>query len=91
MKTLLRGLLQRVGLDSSESKDYRRFLFDELKERLDGTKPRRILEIGPKDGRDIRRLLTLDPGALTLVDLPRLYEHNQKWLGDLDNFKIQSI
>lgn len=34
------------------------------------TRPRRILEVGPKDGLDTRRLLTLHPDHLTLVDLP---------------------
>ena len=91
MHSILHALLQRVGLASSEVKDYRRFLFDELQARLEGRKPDRILEIGPKDGKDTRRLLSLEPGQLTLVDLPRLYEHNQKWLAELDASKIDYL
>jgi len=34
------------------------------------TRPARILEIGPKDGEDTQRLLTLTPDHLTLLDLP---------------------
>ncbi|MGE5506104.1 MAG: hypothetical protein ACM31L_16910, partial [Actinomycetota bacterium] len=60
--------------------DYRVLLFDELVERLGGEKPRTILEIGPRDGLDTRRLLTLEPERLVLVDLPVQEENIRTWL-----------
>jgi SAM-dependent methyltransferase len=50
-------------------KSYRSHLFDELVAALGGVRPLRILEIGPKDGQDTRRLLTLKPDMLQLIEL----------------------
>jgi SAM-dependent methyltransferase len=63
--------------------DYREYLFGELERALGPVRPKRILEIGPKDGQDTRRLLTLQPERLTLVDLPRMAAQNAAWLGGL--------
>jgi SAM-dependent methyltransferase len=60
--------------------DYRAYLFEELVAYLGGRRPKRILEIGPKDGQNTQRLLTLDPERLTLLDLPRLEASNRVWL-----------
>jgi hypothetical protein len=60
--------------------DYRLELFEELRAYREGQRPRRILEIGPKDGLDSARLLGLEPERLTLVDLPGGEESNQAWL-----------
>jgi len=49
----------------------------------------RILEIGPKDGRDTRRLLELEPDELVLVDLPRMKETNERWLRELGSSRIR--
>jgi SAM-dependent methyltransferase len=64
--------------------DYRETLFEDLKSRLDGRKPERILEVGPKDGKDTRRLLTLEPSALTLFDLPGKEALIHTWLPSLE-------
>jgi hypothetical protein len=46
-------------------------------------KIKRILEIGPKDGEDTRRLLSLQPQKLILLDLPDKKETLTKKLVDL--------
>jgi SAM-dependent methyltransferase len=61
-----RALRRAVG----ERRDYRHHLFEELRETARPAAGLRILEIGPKDGEDTRRLLSLEPGELVLVDLP---------------------
>ena len=50
-----------------------------------GATPARILEIGPKDGKDTLRLLGLGPEALVLIDLPRMQATNEAWLRELDD------
>jgi SAM-dependent methyltransferase len=71
--------------------DYRQLLFDDLAAYLGGRRPERVLEIGPKDGLDTRRLLTLEPARLTLVDLPRLEASNRTWLATLDSPAIEYL
>jgi SAM-dependent methyltransferase len=61
------------------ARDYRGFLFDELVERLAGRRVARILEIGPKDGLDTARLLTLAPDQMLMVDLEDKREGNDIW------------
>lgn len=73
-----------------ERGDYRAFLFQELRERLGGHKPQRVLEIGPKDGLDSRRLLSL-ADRLTLIDLPRREMDNAAWLKELDPARVENI
>ena len=64
LRTLWRRLVGPRG-------DYRQALFDDLRSRLNGSKQARILEIGPRDAQDTRRLLTLAPENLTLIELPQ--------------------
>jgi hypothetical protein len=71
--------------------DYREFLFDELARRLDGRDVSRILEIGPRDGIDSRRLLKLNPKRLVLVDLPDKQERIQGWIGQLPADKVSPV
>lgn len=66
-----------------EHVDYRALLFEDLKRRLGATKPRRILEIGPRDGEDTRRLATLGADEIVLVDLPNQKDRIDKWLPKL--------
>jgi SAM-dependent methyltransferase len=68
LKDKLRPLVRRFR-PLKEEWAYRKVLFQELSDYL-GDKPLRILEIGAKDFVDTRRLLTLNPKTLTLVDLP---------------------
>lgn len=70
-------------------KDYRVLLFEELRVYLADRKLSRVLEIGPKDGLDTQRLLTLEPTRLTLIDLPRAEAANRRWLADLASSAIE--
>ena len=90
MKAVVRALAKRI-LGRGTPVDYREALFAELCVYLDGTRPARILEIGPKDGHDTRRLLGLDPKTLTLIDLPRMLATNEQWLRELDRSRIEYI
>jgi len=71
--------------------DYRQLLFEDLLEYVGGRRPGRVLEIGPKDGLDTRRLLSLEPAHLTLVDLPRLEASNRAWLDAIGSPKIEYL
>lgn len=71
--------------------DYRELLFQDLRERLAGKRPLRILEIGPRDGEDTKRLLTLNPDVLVLVDLPDKEAKVRHWLAKLDAPNIELI
>ena len=71
--------------------DYSPVLFEELWIYLNGSRPTRILEIGPKDGEDTRRLLNLKPDVLTLIDLPRMKDVNAEWLREMDAPNVQYI
>ena len=86
----LKALAKRL-LGRGRRADYRAALFQELCEYLGHLQPRRILEVGPKDGDDTRRLLGLDPDVLTLVDLPRMKQMNEAWLRELDATKIEYV
>jgi len=81
----LRALVRGPRKAGEEWLPYRPVLFDELKElagaaRFAGT---RILEIGPRDGLDSRRLAALAPGELVMIDLPEKGEGNRGWLGEI--------
>lgn len=71
--------------------DYREFLFKDLALRLDGRATPRVLEIGPRDGIDSKRLLALNPERLVLVDLPDKQERIQGWIGQLPADKVDLI
>lgn len=86
---LIRRIRRRFG--GGVTVDYRQSLFDELKGYLGGEGPRRVLEIGPKDGQDSARLLALKPERLTLVDLPGRGESNQAWLSAISSPVVEYI
>ena len=71
--------------------DYRDLLFQDLRVRLAGKRPLRILEIGPRDGEDTKRLLTLNPDVLVLVDLPDKETKVRQWLGALGAPDVELI
>jgi len=87
---VLRGVRRRL-LGGPPPGDYRAYLFEELVAYLDGRRPKRILEIGPKDGADTQRLLELDPERLTLLDLPRLEASNRVWLDRIGSSRIEYV
>ena len=90
IRRVLRGVRRRL-LGGPPPGDYRAYLFEELVAYLDGRRPKRILEIGPKDGQDTQRLLELDPERLTLLDLPRLEASNRVWLDRIGSSRIEYV
>lgn len=64
---------------------YRVHLFGELLGHAgpEAFRQRRILEIGPKDGRDSRRLASLGPGELVMIDLPEKKGQVVTWLAEI--------
>ena len=71
--------------------DYRGFLFDDLARALGPRKPSRILEIGPRDGEDTRRLTTLGAARIILVDLPNQKPKIDGWLPALAGVPIEVV
>lgn len=71
--------------------DYRAYLFEDLMARLAGAPAPRILEVGPRDGEDTRRLLGLEPDVLTLIDLPDKKEKVEGVLGRLGANNVELI
>ncbi len=70
----------------SEPLMYRPEIFRQLTARfpnLSSNAPR-IMEIGPKDGLDSRRLQSLHPSEIVFIDLPEKRDGNQAWLADID-------
>lgn len=90
VRRILRTLARRV-LVAEEPADHRAFLFEDLRAYLGERPVERVLEIGPKDGLDTQRLLTLEAKRLILVDLPRLEASNRAWLKQIDLSRIEYI
>ena len=63
--------------------DYREMLYQDLCQYLNGVRLARVFEIGPKDGKDTRWLLALEPETFTLIDLPGGERSNAVWLKQL--------
>lgn len=66
----------------SEIYPYRAYLFQELVSiyGLDHFKNKRLLEIGPKEGDDTKRLLNLLPSEYILFDLPDKKDDHKNWI-----------
>jgi hypothetical protein len=65
---------------------YRVYLFDELLSMIGQSQffqGKRILEIGPKDGLDSKRLASLQPSELVMIDLPEKKEYITQWLSNI--------
>jgi len=54
------GLKKFLVSNIFPSSDYRESLFEELIRYLEGSRPTDVLEIGPRDGKDTERLLSLN-------------------------------
>lgn len=78
-------------LTGQRGPDYRELLFQDLRIKLAGKRPLRILEIGPRDGEDTKRLLTLNPDILVLVDLPDKEARVREWLIELSATNVELI
>ncbi len=86
---LPRRALRRLTGDTS---DYRLHLFNHLKDQLGDSRPGTILEIGPRDGVDTERLLSLNPDRLIQAELPHAKEALEADLsgrGVLDKVEIR--
>jgi SAM-dependent methyltransferase len=64
---------------------YRVHLFDELLSGIQANafQGKRILEIGPKDGLDSKRLASLLPSELVMIDLPEKRDQVVSWLAEI--------
>ena len=64
-----------------------RIVFNRLKAEgfLDGLENKRILEIGPKHGKDSLLLANLNPSELVLIDLPEKSSKVREWLLQVSN------
>lgn len=78
-------------LTGQRAPDYRELLFKDLSTKLAGKRPLRILEIGPRDGEDTKRLLSLNPDTLVLVDLPDKEARVRAWLRELNATNVELI
>ena len=91
IKVQLKRLIKKILGKAAKSVDYREYLFHELCDYLKEVRPKRILEIGPRDGKDTIHLLTLEPDSLVLIDLPGMEESNALWLERLRSDKIDYL
>ncbi len=80
-----RRLYRSVRQPAAEPMMYRVHLFEELLAAAgrDTFRDRRILEIGPRDGLDSKRLAALGPAELTMIDLPEKRELVDAWLAEV--------
>ncbi len=86
MRTVLKRTYTRLFPPHSEPLMYRVELFNELMDIKEKKffYDKQILEIGPKDGLDSKRLASLSPQELIMIDLPEKRETNKSWLGEID-------
>lgn len=81
----VKELNDKIFPPSIEPLMYRIELFKELKKLAgkDSLRDIRILEIGPRDGLDSKRLESLSPKELVIIDLPERGRGNEKWFSEL--------
>jgi SAM-dependent methyltransferase len=91
IKVQLKRMIKKILGKTAKSVDYREYLFHELRDYLKEVRPKRILEIGPRDGKDTIRLLTLEPDSLVIIDLPGMEESNALWLNCLNSKRIEYL
>ncbi|MBF0174504.1 MAG: methyltransferase domain-containing protein [Magnetococcales bacterium] len=77
LKRTLRPLLERLGLLTPyDPPNYRAVMFAALTRLKPSLQGQRVLEIGPKDGKDSERLASLQPETLVLMDIPANFTRN---------------
>ncbi|MBF0422731.1 MAG: DUF1698 domain-containing protein [Magnetococcales bacterium] len=77
LKKNVRRVLEKLGiLTPYDPPNYRGLIFADLKRRWPHLHGKKVLEIGPKDGKDSARLASLDPESLTMIDIPSDYTLN---------------
>lgn len=79
LKKIVRRLKRQSSFDGMYA--YRKYLFEDLKELLlnESLEDSRVLEIGPKDGEDTLRILSLNPKEIILFDLPDKAKEIKDW------------
>lgn len=76
-KKAIRPLLEKVGLLTPyDLPNYRAVIFQTLTHKLPSLHGKKILEIGPKDGKDSVRLASLEPESFLMMDIPSDYTLN---------------
>ena len=85
LRAPLRKLYRRFVPTPAEPMMHRAHLFDEPLEMTGGDVLRdaRILEIGPRNRFDSKRLPSLDPAELIMIDLPEKRETTASWIGEI--------
>ncbi|MFZ0695102.1 MAG: class I SAM-dependent methyltransferase [Alphaproteobacteria bacterium] len=85
LRDRLRRAYRAFAPAPAEPMMYRVHLFEELLQAAgrDSFRGKRILEIGPRDGLDSKRLAALDPALLVLIDLPEKRALTKPWLTTL--------
>ncbi|HIJ84218.1 MAG: hypothetical protein HW380_759 [Magnetococcales bacterium] len=77
LKRAVRPLLEKLGLLTPfDLPNYRTVMFDALTRIKPDLHGQRVLEIGPKDGKDSHRLASLGPESLVMMDIPAEYTLN---------------
>lgn len=81
-----RRVYRRFRPAAPEPLMYRIHLFEELLSLAgrDAFQNTRILEIGPRDGLDSKRLAALDPSKLVMLDLPEKRDVVDNWLKEIN-------
>lgn len=82
LKDYFYKIIDRLVL-GKKRKNYREALFEELITYSKNEHYYKILEIGPKDGLDTKRLSNFNPEELCLIDLANKEEGNKVWLKEL--------
>ncbi|MBF0140133.1 MAG: methyltransferase domain-containing protein [Magnetococcales bacterium] len=77
IKKAVRPLLEKIGLLTPyDEPNYRVVIFQALTRKLPNLHGKKILEIGPKDGKDTHRLASLAPESFLIMDIPSDYTLN---------------
>ena len=86
LRQSLRSIYRRIRPAPPEPLMYRVHLFAELGQQAGehAFRGKRILEIGPRDGLDSKRLAAMDPQELVMIDLPEKRDLVDNWLAEVD-------
>ncbi|MBF0604890.1 MAG: class I SAM-dependent methyltransferase [Nitrospirae bacterium] len=77
LKKIARPILEKLGLLTPfDQPDNRETIFNALTRLKPTLHGHRVLEIGPKDGKDSHRLASLTPETLIMMDIPAQYTQN---------------
>lgn len=85
IQELMKRLYKNLFPIYPEALMYRKELFGDLLKVAENEyfRETRILEIGPKDGLDSKRLASCSPKELVMIDLPEKRKSNETWLSEV--------